>query len=295
MGAGDSVTSIAAAAQGFIGVGTDFWGMSEGDIPFFITDLFAKNLQNARAVPERVLQSAFNFTTLGYLMQGALAAEPQLMNNGQPLVDPARLYYMGGSQGGIFGGTLMAIFPNIEQGALIVGGGVYSLMVFRSSNWPQFDGLWSGSHDDPVHREFLFSIFQSLWDVVEPATYAGYLANPFEGNPAKRILLVESYGDSQVPNISTEMMARTYGLPMSDPGLYEVYGVPGQAGPIDGSALLQVDTGLTPLPPASNVPPGEDNGAHGAAADSAAVQQILFDFVTTGQVVHHCDGPCDPE
>lgn len=92
------------------------------------------------------------------------------------------------------------------------------------------------------------------------------------------------------------MMARTYGLSMSAPPLYDVYGVSNETAPIDGSALLQVDSKNTmPMPPKENLSPQDDNGAHGSAADGLKVQQIIKDFVLTGKVVHHCEGPCDPE
>jgi hypothetical protein len=91
-------------------------------------------------------------------------------------------------------------------------------------------------------------------------------------------------------------MARTYEIPMRAPGLYPVVGVPDVTDDIEGSALLQVDTGNNdPLPPLQNLAPEDDNGAHGSIADGPAVQQILTEFLLTGRVVHHCDGPCDPE
>jgi hypothetical protein len=296
MGSGTEVFSIARNVTGFIGVATDWWGMCQGDIGFLISNVFGKHLTNARAVPERLLQSIVNFTTLGYLMDGDMVNDPAFMKNGTSLIDPTRLYYIGGSQGGIFGGTAMGFFPHIDRGVLVVGGGVYSQMVWRSVDWPTFDMVWSGYQTEQMDREFLFAVFQSLWDYAEPATYADHLsASPLAGNPDKRIMLVESYGDSQVPNISTEMMARTYGMPMSDPPLYDVYGVPNQPSPIDGSALVQVDTKLGPPPPIENLPGADDNGAHGASADSASIQMMIQDFLLTGQVVHHCTGPCDPD
>ncbi len=78
-----------------------------------------------------------------------------------------------------------------------------------------------------VERELLFALFQSQYDLAEPGTYADHLwRDPFPGNAIKRILLVEAYNDSQVNNIAKEMMARTYAIPMSAPGIYDVPGVP---------------------------------------------------------------------
>lgn len=296
LGSGEEALYIADVAQDYIGIGIDFWGMSYKDVDVLGGTIFPHNMKDAHTIPERLLQSAVNFTTLGYLVQGDLGKAPELQQNGASLIDPSDVYYLGGSQGGIIGGTVMALFPQITRGVLVVGGGAYSLMVWRNTDWPQIEGIWSIYQRDPIDRELLFAMFQSQFDLAEPATYADHLwRDPFPGNPAKRILLVESYGDSQVTNISTEMMARTYGLPMSAPALYDVPGVPNETAPIDGSALLQVDTkNTTPMPPKENLAPSEDNGAHGSAADDPTVQQIMLEFLQTGNVTHHCDGSCDP-
>lgn len=294
---GEEVFHIADVAEEFIGVGIDFWGLSEPDLEVLGGTMFPHNLKDGHSVPERLLQSALNFSTMGYLVQGDLSKAPELAKNGQSLVDTKDVYYLGGSQGGIIGGTVMALAPKITRGGLIVGGGTYSLMVWRNTSWPEIEGIWNIFHRDAVERDLLFAMFQSQFDLAEPAIYADHLwREPFAGLPAKRILLVESYGDSQVTNISTEMMARTYGLSMSAPPLYDVYGVPNETAPIDGSALLQVDSKHTmPMPPKENLSPDDDNGAHGSAADGLKVQQMLKDFVLTGKVVHHCEGPCDPD
>jgi hypothetical protein len=191
----------------------------------------------------------------------------------------------------------MALSPLFKRGGLIVGGGAYSLMVWRNTSWASIEGIWNIYQRDVLERDLIFAMFQSQFDLVEPGTYADHLwRDPFPGLPEKRIMLVESYGDSQVPNISTEMMARTYGLPMSAPGLYDVYGVPNETKPIDGSAFLQVDTKNTdPMPPKENLAAAADNGAHGSAADGPNVQKILRDFLQTGIVTHACNGACDPE
>jgi hypothetical protein len=297
LGGGEEAYYIASAAQDFIGIGIDFWGMSYRDVDVLGGAIFPNNMAGGHTVPERLLQAAFNFSTLAYLVKGDLPGAPELQKEGVALIDPTRVEYMGGSQGGILGGTVMGVSPHFTRGGLIVGGGVYSLMVWRNTSWPSIESIWRIYHDDPLERELLFAMFQSQYDVAEPATYADHLwRSPFEGNPEKRILLVEAWNDSQVANISTEMMARTYGIPMRAPALYSVPGVPDETAPIDGSALLQVDTkNNDPLPPKKNLAPAGENGAHGSVADSAAVQQILVDFLLTGQVVHHCDGPCDPD
>lgn len=295
-GTGSEVLFVTEIAGPYIGMAVDFQGMSAYDIGFLVNQIFAHNMRDGHAMPHRLLQATVNFATLGYLANGDMALDPILQKDGVSMVDTTQLYYVGGSQGGIMGGTMMAFFPHITRGVLVVGGGTYSLMVFRSSNWPGFDNVWEAFHEDPLEREFLFSVFQSQFDYAEAPIYADHIKrDPFPGNPPKEIMLVEALGDCQVPNISTEMMARTYGLTMRAPGIYDVPGVPNNFDTFTGSALVLEDTGRRPLAPSNNVPPEDDTGAHGASADSPAIQEMIRTFMRTGEVVHTCDGPCDPE
>jgi hypothetical protein len=107
--------------------------------------------------------------------------------------------------------------------------------------------------------------------------------------------LIESIGDCQVPNIASETMARTFDMPLLTPSPLPVWGAPETDEPVqEGSALLLVDTKLGPLPPTSNLPPADDNGAHGAAVDDPAMIEVIERFFFKGFAENLCDGPCDP-
>lgn len=298
LGSGDEAISIARQATSTIVAGTDFWGMSEADIPI-LAEQFGSNLGNGATIPERLLQSAVNFTALGYLAQGELLDEAELMvfqnDTFKTLIDPTQIQYLGGSQGGIMGGTVVAMAPNIQRGTLVVGGANYSLMIWRSSSFAQLDQVWAGSQPDPQDRELLFAVYQSIFDRSDPLIYADLITQPLLGGDPKRLMLIESIGDSQVPNIATEMMARSYGMPLMAPGITEVWGVKDQLEALEtGSALFQVDTGKGPPPPTQNLPPADDNGAHGAAVDDPKMIEIIERFMFKGIFENLCDGPCDP-
>lgn len=285
LGTGEEATSVVRKAGGVIVVGTDFWGMAEEDIPTLIK-LFGSNLEGGRTLGDRLLQSAANFTTLAYLVQGELAADPAVKG----LVDPAAVYYIGGSQGGIMGATVTAMAPNLQRGALVVGGSNYSLMVWRSVAFGPIGDIWGASQPDVQDREFLFALLQSSFDLADPVTYAPQIAASGD-----TLLLIESIGDMLVPNVASETMARSYGMMMAAPSVYPVWGVEDAPADFTGSALLQVDTKSEPLPPKENLPPTDDNGAHGSAVDGAAVQAIVKAFLLDGVVNNTCSGPCDPE
>lgn len=285
LGSGEEAYYVADKAGPVILIGTDFWGMASEDVPT-IAVMFGANFAGGRAIADRLLQSTVNFTTLAYLAQGDLAAEPALKG----LVDPSQVHYVGGSQGGIMGGTVTAMAPNVSRGVLVVGGSNYALMVWRSTAFGELNGLWKGTQPSTQDREFLFALFQAVFDRADPLTYARQIADAGD-----RLLLVESIGDTQVPNIASEVMARTYGMKMAGPSVTTVWDVADAPPDFEGSAILQVDTQKGPLPPQENVPASDDNGAHGAAVDSAAVQEIISLFLSKGVVANSCSGACDPD
>ena len=63
---------------------------------------------------------------------------------------------------------------------------------------------------------------------------------------------------------------------MLGPAVEPVWGLQDALGEVtEGSVLLQVDTLKGPRPPDTNIPPADDNGAHGAAIDDPAVPGVL--------------------
>ncbi|MDC0675148.1 hypothetical protein [Nannocystis radixulma] len=284
LGSGAEAESVAKKNGSLIMAGTDFWGMSEDDIAAVI-GMLGNNFVGGRTLGERLVQSTVNFTTLAYLAQGALVDEPAL----QGLIDPSVVYYIGGSQGGIMGATVTAMAPEIRRGVLVVGASNYSLMVWRSTAFDQVNSVWAATQPSTQNREFLFALYQAVFDVADPLTYRSVIETAGDS-----LLLIESIGDAQVANIASEAMARSYGMTMAAPPVYPVWGLEDAPPMFTGSALLQVDTKNGPLPPLENLPADGDNGAHGAAVDDPAVQAILGAFLLEGIVDNTCDGACDP-
>ncbi|MBK8265436.1 MAG: hypothetical protein IPK80_29425 [Nannocystis sp.] len=144
LGSGDEAVSVAALTGSVILVGTDWWGMAEEDIPN-VASVLLDNFANSYSLPERLLQSVVNFTTLAYLLHGELAEDQALYADKIKLIDTAApVNYIGGSQGGIMGGTTVALAPNLDRGVLVVGGANYSLMVWRSTSFAAVNDLWEG-------------------------------------------------------------------------------------------------------------------------------------------------------
>jgi hypothetical protein len=205
-------------------------------------------------------------------------------DGGSPLIDPARIYYYGNSQGGIYGGTFMGYDPFVTRGVLGVPGANYSLLLERSSDWPTYKTFLAGAYGDPLDQEILLALMQTDWDRVDPITTSG--GDPVPGTPAKQILMIEARGDSQVANIATEIQARSLGIPVLAPAVVTPWGLTAQAGPLT-SALAIYDEHLVPTPPLTNTSL-PDNGAHGSLRGRRAAQEQMRTFFQTGTIVQTC-------
>ena len=127
-----------------------------------------------------------------------------------------RLWYYGNSQGGIAGGALTAVEPDVTRSVLYVPGMNYSLLLTRSVDFADYatDPL-PGLPERVATRPLLLAIIQMMWDRGEPDGYANHMtSDPLPGTPPHNVLIEMSYGDHQVSNVATEVEARTIGAPL---------------------------------------------------------------------------------
>lgn len=274
-------------------VGTDWIGLSSGDITA-LPDLLTSDLNNLYVITDRLQQAQLNTLTMTRMFVTTMKDDPAFMVNGKPVSDGSQVYYFGVSNGGIQGTTFMALTPDIVRGVLNVPGSEWSTMIYRSADIGQFGKLLALLVPDAMNRQVALAASQSEWDYTDPASYAPHLLHaPLPGVPAKRILVQESIGDAQVPNVTTRILARTMGLSGFD--LTEpVVGVPAGMPPLD-SAYTQWNSHKSPLPPMDNTALPKDNGAHDAVwASQKALSQINQFCKPDGKVVSVCTGgKCD--
>jgi hypothetical protein len=174
--------------------------------------------------------------------------------NGSCAIDTSRLYYNGGSQGGIMGGSLTAVAPDFTQAHLGVPGMNYSTLLNRSVDFDTFALIMYRTYPDPLQRQLIFSLIQMLWDRAEADGYAHHITDdPLPNTPAHRVLLTPAFGDHQVTNWATDVMARTVGasmrMPAVDPGRHPAgenayWGIPVIASyPFTGNAMVYSEIG----------------------------------------------------
>jgi hypothetical protein len=273
-------------------VGHDWIGLSTDDIPI-IAGTVLPDLNKIYLITDRLQQAHVNAQVMTRMMRTAIKDHAAMKIDGRAITDGSELYYFGISNGGVQGGAFMALSPDVERGVLNVPGCEWSLMIYRSTQFLPLYPLLNAIFPDPLDRQLLVAASQTEWDHTDPASFAPHIVkDPLPGAGKKRVILQESIGDAQVPNMATRILARSIGL--SGLGLVEpVFGVEDVAGPLD-SAYTQWNAHKLPLPPAANVPAPGDNGAHDAIRDIPALQaQIFLFFSPTGVAVNTCGGACD--
>jgi hypothetical protein len=271
-------------------MGTEWTGMSRRDVPG--AALALNEASRLIGFGERIVQGIINHMVLTQLARGAFATE-LLADGGGSLVDPDDLQFYGISQGHVLGATFFAYDPVLDQAALAVGGTNWSLLFERSTNWPNFHLIIAGAYEGPLNTVMIESLMQLGLDPIENLHVSPrILGDGLPGTPPKQILMHMANGDSSVPNLASELHARTLGIPLMTPAVRSVWGVEEEAGPL-ASGLVIYDEHPTPLPPESNERNLNDNGTHTSArTQPAAVRQIQH-FFATGEIVNECDGACD--
>ena len=282
---------------GGIGFAMDLIGMSGDDVPSIAGAAVSGDLSQFATIPDRSQQNFVNMVLAMRMMMGSMSRDPAFTLDGAVQVDTSQRVYFGGSQGGIYGATYMAVATDVERGLLAVPGMSYSLMLPRSVYW----GVYASPFlemviSDPRDGQLSLGYIQMLWDRAEPSGYAPYITGDnLPNTPDHRVLIMEAIGDHQVPNLSSELLARAVGARSLEPYNIEHYGIEGTEGPVEeGNVFVDFDFGLPPVPE-ENVPMEEGDDPHGQLAYLASATTMAFLFLKTGSVEQLCDESCDPE
>ncbi|MFL5844811.1 MAG: hypothetical protein ACJ762_08970 [Solirubrobacteraceae bacterium] len=303
---------------------TDFKGMSDEDVPQAAPALL--DLSKFPPIVDRLQQGLLNFTFLGRLLNtpDGFAASDAFKLGGATFVDTSAVTYYGNSQGGILGGALTAISPDVTRSVLYVPGMTYSVLLPRSVDFDDpdpteadFAGLLYGTagYPDEATHPLVLDIMQMLWDRGEPSGYAQHMTtDPLPGTPAHHVLMEIAIGDHQVANIQAEVMARTIGARLRVPS-YDVgrnlaenpaFGLGILGGlPIDDNAIIPWDIGPlrqqdgktmgTDPPPPTNVPPTTGQDPHDYVIEqSPAIRRQISEYLRPGgKIVEVCNAmPC---
>jgi pimeloyl-ACP methyl ester carboxylesterase len=266
-------------------VATDWAGMSVSDSGAVAEAL--GDINRFASVAERLQQGLLNTLALIRGMKGSCAQLPELRVQGVDLVDPARVYFAGGSQGGIFGATVLRLAPDTDRGVVMVNGAAFPFMIERSIDFAPFIGLFEANYPDRTNRALALASLQSLWDATDPATW---LRVPTD----RRMLSISVKNDSQVPNLASDLVTRTARLSTLAGTARTPWGTqPAGDNPRDGA--LVIDMGDRPVPEGIIAPTENDKG-HSRVLGAASAQGAIDRFLQPQGVIEvRCQGVCDPD
>jgi hypothetical protein len=301
-GATGSYVQDFANLEGYVVVATDWIGLSSYESPISqqTNQAIALALTDFNKFPwitDRLQQALVNAMVLARTMTGAIVNDPSMTVTGKvggaPVADPTRLTYYGISLGGIMGLSFMGYDPDVTRGVLGCGGGFWSVLFERSTNWKEAKIIIPAAYPDSLDQQLLLAIAQMQFDYSDPASVAPHvLASPLPGTPPKQLLMQMGVGDAQVSNVTTEMIARTSGIDMLSPAATQAFGLTPKPGPL-ASALTTWNVQSVPVPPDTDQTPAQDNQVHEAIRRIPQVEEQIRVFYDTGQVVDTCDGqPC---
>jgi hypothetical protein len=253
----------AANTYGYIIAGVDMQGMSDADVAPGVVPL-TQDFSLFHNIPERLHQGLLHHLLLGRLLGDPVdgfASDPAFQFAGTPIIDTSEVFYSGGSQGGIFGLTIMAVAENFERGFLAVPGANYSTLLHRASPFRPFLALLEVNYPDRLDQQLLVGLAQQLWDRADPIAYLPHVIPGTLSTPPfpHKVLLHMARCDSQVSNLGTEIALRSLGIPQVAPALHTFFDVPEVPAPIADSALLEID--WQRCGPRCNVPGEDDPGA----------------------------------
>jgi hypothetical protein len=283
---------------------TDWKGMSMEDVPNVGTIL--NDFSRFPTLTDRVQQGLLNFLYLGRLMRHPDGFSSDLTFGDR--LDTRALFYDGNSQGGIFGGTLTAISPDVDRSVLGVPGMNYSTLLQRSTDFAQYAAVMNASYPKEIERPLLFSLIQQLWDRSDPDGYAQHMTtNPYPNTPPHTVLMQSAVGDHQVANVAADVEARTIGAkirrhPIVAGRSHDVtpfYAIGRTDLPTSGSLYEPWDAGAgyNALAPAANTPPvnsPQNQDPHGVPRRTPKAQDQKSNHLRIGgSITDLCHGgPC---
>ncbi|QDG53641.1 hypothetical protein FIV42_23710 [Persicimonas caeni] len=277
----------------YILVAVDLVGMSYRDQEAALTSVL--DLSNFTKLADRLHQGMLEYILVTRAAGTRLPGLEEITSrNIQVYTDEQ--YYMGGSQGGIFGQTFMALTPDIERGYLAVPGNNYSTLLYRSTGFDPFHSNMKNTYGSALDRAVGIALMQLLWAGTEPVSYVRRIEDePFDGTPT-HVLMTVAKGDYQVAVVTNEHIARTdIGIPILEN--YDADRTPWNLNevsyPHTGSGIILYDFG-NPWPDDGNAISDDGVGdPHSKLSGVPAAGEQLNHFLRTGEIIDVCEGaPC---
>ncbi|MBM75124.1 MAG: hypothetical protein CMK59_06970 [Proteobacteria bacterium] len=280
-------------------IATDWVGLSGGDRDLIISEVLP-NLDRVRVVTDRLLQSHANALSLVELTLSELTSSDVIpVEHSEELLKGDKVYYYGISLGGIQGAGQTALSRRISRSVLAVPGAGWAHLIQRSTQFQPLEVLFDNLYPDPTTQMILLGMVQSFFDWSDPGNLSQLLNADDDTGPEKTIVLQEAIGDCQVANITTNLLARSFNAYHLENATDPVFGLETVSAPYNGGVALtqvRVQDALDEFfPPDANVTPETDNGVHNTAVLRDSIFEQIEHLYIHGELIHPCDGLCDPD
>lgn len=238
------------ARQGIVDVMNNYPGPYQGPdgipdgVGFPIT--FFAGFGDFVAIRDNFRQTVLDHVSLVRLIQNpeldlSLLATEEVVS---PHLDPDRIYWSGGSLGGIVGTMVLAVEPEIRAGALQVPGASFlQLITTQSAELAPLVATLTRvlfSIDDieaidPFHP--VATLLASVTEPGDPIAYAPHVIDDpiVSGRAPADVLVTYALHDEVLPNVATEALIRALGLELAEPRLVDVPGVRTVVSPVQGN------------------------------------------------------------
>jgi hypothetical protein len=283
-----------ANQRSYVLIATDMVGMSSEDVPHVAGIITGKDMSKFKSVADRLDQGLLNALLAMRMVSGRLARDPAVQFGGQSAIKTDERYYLGGSQGGIFGASYMALSTDVTRGVLAVPGQPYNLLLNRSIDFDPYLAVMRTSFPDAIDLQIALGLTQMFWDRAEPTGFSHRIEQPLPKTPSHRVLMQVAIGDHQVTTLGAHVMARSIGAQSVKPAMRPIFGVPEVTPPHEGSTIVEYDFGLPPEP-ITNVPMREGEDPHGKVKNVPASAQQVDKFLRTGITDWFCSDTCNPD
>ena len=284
-----------ANQSGVATIGTDFKGWSsDGDYEAVMFGLM--NVNYLQHQSERHQQSVINHLAMIKTIKGICSDLPEFYHNGTNLVDTSDIDYMGVSLGGIRGPSMLSLIPEMDRGVLWVAGSSFSFIAERSTQYTQFEELFSSSlaYESTMDRSILLALMQSMWDTTEPETYLPFREGGLEGelHPFEILYLV-SINDAQVTTLSADRASRTSEIPVLLNSTHYPHGLDVVQTSESDSAIVYFDGGF-PEVPSGNIqgPMAYHSLAHNQVLGFEPAVDLATIYLQSGIIADSCPGQC---
>ncbi len=198
------------------------------------------------AVRDNFRQTVLDQTSLVRLIQSSkLDLSPLAAATGgpTPTLDPKRIYWSGGSLGGIMGTMTVAVEPEIRGAALQVPGASFVQLITTSSAKvaPLVTSIANsafGVQGDEVVDEYhpVVLLLAMVTEPGDPISYAPHvLHDPISGRAPADLMITYAVGDEVLPNISTVALMRALGVELATPALVTVPGLATRKSPVSAN------------------------------------------------------------